>query len=213
MASNNGDQSQKAKATAPRGGHWDKLYQRAESLMTGIGRDSFLSGLLAKYLEFLPNMPGMSEADNVLHWITHFMDGTRGFAPARDAVKYLCRSHWDLATAIKRWCDVGNFSYMGEEIRSESGAGNDSGEEDEVAKLNTNVDRSPALKGQVRPDKFLIVIHQPGGKPDKRNEYQAYDHGRSFDWNQSDHIRALNRWRSQILRCVPPPSCIILGPN
>ncbi|KAK3178396.1 hypothetical protein OEA41_000531 [Lepraria neglecta] len=89
---------------------------------------------------------------------------------------------------------------MGDEVDSDGEQGTESSENGDIVAINLAVDRTAAIKGQVRPDKFLIVIHQLDQKPDKQNEFQAYDRGRSFDWNLSEHIRALNRWRSQILR-------------
>ena len=198
-----------AKMTRERGAHWDALYRNAESLLVRLGQDetSFLFRLLDRYLDCLPRMPGMNQGENMVHWMTHFVDETQGNATLQEAAIYLARSRWNITTAIDRWCDEGNYPNMEDEVDSDGEQVTESSENGDIVAINLDVDRTAAFKGQVRPDKFLIVIHQLDKKPDKRNEFQAYDRGRSFDWNLSKHIRALNRWRSQILRYVHPPSC------
>ena len=197
-----------AKMTRERGAHWDALYRNAESLLVRLGQDetSFLFRLLDRYLDYLPRMPGMDQGETMVHWMTHFVDETQGHATLQEAAIYLARSRWNITTAIDRWCDEGNYPNIGDEVDSDGEQGTESSENGEIVAINLDVDRTAAFKGQVRPDKFLIVIHQLDKKPDKRNEFQAYDRGRSFDWNLSEHIRALNRWRSQILRYVHPPT-------
>lgn len=74
-----------------------------------------------------------------------------------------------------------------------------------VRDLNRHVDREPAIKGQKTPSKLVITLKQPGGKGDRIRTFPKYNHGMDLDWGLSEHIRAVNRWRSQVLRLVSFP--------
>ena len=72
-----------------------------------------------------------------------------------------------------------------------------------TAALTIEMDRSRALKGQVRPDKFTIVVEQPDRIPNRKKWcFPQYNKGEDFDWQNMEHIRSLNKWRSQIFRYV-----------
>ena len=71
-----------------------------------------------------------------------------------------------------------------------------------TAVLTTDLDRSPAVKGQVMPDKLTIVFGQPDDKMYRRWCFPQHNKGEDFDWQNMEHIRSLNKWRNQIFRYV-----------
>ena len=62
-----------------------------------------------------------------------------------------------------------------------------------------NLDRSQAVKGQVRPDKFTIELGPPDHNTFRKWRFPR-DKEKNFDWQNMKHISSLNRWRSQIFR-------------
>ena len=68
--------------------------------------------------------------------------------------------------------------------------------------MTFDLNRSPAVKGQVRPDKFTIVLEQPDHKTYKKWCFPQHNKGENFDWQNMEHIRSLNKWRTQIFRYV-----------
>ena len=72
----------------------------------------------------------------------------------------------------------------------------------EIAALNANLDRSPAILGEIMPEKMKIQYQLPRTKEIKRLYFRQYDYGRTLDWQNYDHIRTLNRWRAQVFRYV-----------
>ena len=71
-----------------------------------------------------------------------------------------------------------------------------------TAVLTADLDRSPAVKGQVRPDKLIIEFGQPDDKMYRRWCFPQHNKGENFDWQNMEHIRSLNKWRNQIFRYV-----------
>ena len=69
-----------------------------------------------------------------------------------------------------------------------------------VAALNPDLDRSPAVHGEPMPEKMKVQYELPHTKNIKRLYFRQYNNGRSFDWNNIEHIRVLNRWRAQVFR-------------
>ena len=72
----------------------------------------------------------------------------------------------------------------------------------EIAALNADMDRSPAILGEIMPEKMKIQYQLPRTKEIKRLYFRQYDHGRSLDWQNYEHVRTLNRWRAQVFRYV-----------
>ena len=64
-----------------------------------------------------------------------------------------------------------------------------------------NLDRSQAVKGQVRPDKFTIELGPPDHDTFRKWRFPRHKE-KNFDWQNMKHISSLNRWRSQIFRYV-----------
>lgn len=60
---------------------------------------------------------------------------------------------------------------------------------------NRGIDRAVAKRGQPDASKCTITIKRLDGKPSR-----VYNYSGKVDFNQP--VRALNRWRSQIFRCV-----------
>ena len=52
------------------------------------------------------------------------------------------------------------------------------------------------------PEKMKVQYELPHTKDIKRLYFRQYNNGRSFDWNNIEHIRVLNRWRAQVFRYV-----------
>ena len=71
-----------------------------------------------------------------------------------------------------------------------------------IAALNADVDRSPAVHGEIMPEKLKIQYRLPHMKNMKRLYFRQYNNGRKLDWQNIEHIRALNRWRAQVFRYV-----------
>ena len=72
----------------------------------------------------------------------------------------------------------------------------------DIAAFPASLDRIPAVKGEVRPDKFTIVLGPPDHKTYRKWSFPQHNKGKSFDWQNMEHIRSLNKWRSQIFRYV-----------
>lgn len=71
-----------------------------------------------------------------------------------------------------------------------------------INRLNRGIDRAPAVKGKKDPSKLRVVLKLPGGKPDKILQFLPHNKGTNLDWDNADHIRQLNRYRSQSFRFV-----------
>ena len=71
-----------------------------------------------------------------------------------------------------------------------------------MAALNADLDRSPAIQGKVMREKLKIQYKLPDTKNPKTLYFRQYNNGRSLDWHNIEHIRALNRWRAQAFRYV-----------
>ena len=67
-----------------------------------------------------------------------------------------------------------------------------------MQELNADINRAPAVKGKVHPKKLVITLKQLDGKEDLVFAFRKLNGGMTMDWSDSKHIRALNRWRSQI---------------
>lgn len=63
-----------------------------------------------------------------------------------------------------------------------------------MARLNVDVDRSQALKGQRDDEKRTITLRTVDGRT-REAQFQG-----TVNWNDSNSIHALNRWRSQYFR-------------
>ena len=64
-----------------------------------------------------------------------------------------------------------------------------------MARLNTNVDRAPAMARHRDDSKLTIRLRNPDGKADTVQNYKKF-----LDWNDPDSVHELNRWRSQYYR-------------
>ena len=63
----------------------------------------------------------------------------------------------------------------------------------QMRQLNPKVNRDPARLGVVTPERFSITLNQINGPPKTHRYTQAVN----FDWNSSEAVKSLNRWRSQ----------------
>ena len=107
---------------------------------------------------------------------------------AHEALRFLEESAWDLDGAILNYR---NARFADEEAQEEPAP-----EEPDIFTLNPNLDRTPAVKGQVTPEKANITLKRPNGKT-KTNKFPNID---NMDWNSAEDILALNRWRGQLFR-------------
>jgi len=71
-----------------------------------------------------------------------------------------------------------------------------------INRLNPDVDRKPAIKGQRTPEKLEINLTMPGDDGLKTLRFNKFNRGADMDWSKAEHIRELNRWRTQQLRSV-----------
>jgi hypothetical protein len=63
-----------------------------------------------------------------------------------------------------------------------------------MARLNVDVDRSQALKGQRDDEKRIITLRTVDGRT-REAQFQG-----NVNWNDPNSIHTLNRWRSQYFR-------------
>ena len=63
-----------------------------------------------------------------------------------------------------------------------------------MRRLNSNVDRTEAVKGRRDDTRLVISLTDLNGK------LKVGEYGHPVDWDNSNDIRSLNRWRSQYLR-------------
>lgn len=70
------------------------------------------------------------------------------------------------------------------------------------AALNPDLDRSPAILGESVPGKMKIQYQLPRTNAIKRLFFRQFNNGRNIDWKNIEHIRALNKWRTQVFRYV-----------
>ncbi|KAL8782761.1 MAG: hypothetical protein Q9195_009576 [Heterodermia aff. obscurata] len=123
---------------------------------------------------------------------------------ARQPRTYLSHAHWDLETAVRVYASERAQEVVEQEdddddeelsVTDDESIPASTSPRSRLRQLNPHIDRKPAIKDKPSPSKLHIQLHNIDGAAAIEKSYP-----KPVEWTSSESIRALNRWRQQVLR-------------